>query len=120
MAHAIGGFDLNFTSRTSWKAERRFRGLVLDVIPVTWTKGRRQDGDTKEVFQQVWFQDQEEMESAAASREPFIVAVARAKDYSKLPHAFDEFVAIFEVVATGVTLDEKSIETRVIRRIQAT
>jgi hypothetical protein len=119
MTHPVDGFDLKFTSRTSWKAERRCRGKLVDIVPVTWTKGRRQDPDTKNVYQEVWFQDHNEMDERNNSREPFPVAVAIAKDYSKFPHAFDQFRAIFEVVSTGNILSEKSIETKVLRRLKA-
>ena len=119
MAHVVDGFDLTFTSRTSWKAERRLGGKIIDIVPVTWTKGRRQDPSTKEVFQEVWYQNHHEMISQKGSHDPFVVAVARAKDYTKFPHEFAEFVAMFEVIATGVVLSDKSIETKVIRRLRA-
>jgi hypothetical protein len=51
------------------------------------------------------------------SREPFVVAVAAAKDYSRHPHEFDGFRALFEVVPTGRILSENSIETKVLRRV---
>lgn len=116
MAHKVDGFNLKFTSRTSWKAERRQGSLLIDIIPVTWTKGRHQDPETQKVFQEVWYQNNEEMMQQSISREPFVVAVAIAKDYSRLPHEFDEFRALFEVVATGRVLSDESIETEVIRR----
>ena len=104
MAHFVDGFDLTFTSRRSWKAERRQRGKVIDIVPVTWTKGRWQDPVTKDVYQEVWFQDRNEMLERNGSSEPFVVAVGVAKDYSKMPHEFEEFRAVFEVVPTGVVL----------------
>jgi hypothetical protein len=36
MGHSVDGFDLKYTSRTSWKAERRERGTLIDIVPVTW------------------------------------------------------------------------------------
>lgn len=115
MAHDVDGFDLTFTSRTSWKAERKANGALLDIIPVTWTKGRRQaNGQT---FQEVWFKDPADMMVHNSRTTPFVVVVARAKDYDKLPHEFAEFVAIFEVEPTGTVLSNASIETRVIRRL---
>ncbi len=115
----VDGFDLKFTSRTSWKAERRLRGEPIDIVPVTWTKGRRQGADSKEIFQEVWYQDPAEMGTRAADTSPFVIALAVAKDYAIFPHAFKEFVGVFEVVATGKTLSDKSIETKVLKRVRA-
>jgi hypothetical protein len=115
MTHDVDGFDLKFTSRTGWKAERKANGVVLDVIPVTWTKGRRQAAS--QVFQEVWFKDPVDLIAHNTRTTPFVVAVAKAKDYNKLPHEFAQFTAIFEVEATGNVLSNASIETRVIRRL---
>lgn len=117
MAHSVGGLDLKYTSRTSWKAEIRCHGEVVAIAPVTRTKGRYTKQNGNEVFQQVWFQNADELEEHRASTDPFIVAVAVAKDYSRHPHEFQDFQAVFEVVATGEIWDDKSIETKVIRRL---
>jgi hypothetical protein len=117
MAHSVSGFEVKYTSRTSWKAEVRSHGGLVAIAPVTWTKGRVQIG--AEVFQEVWYQDADEMASMRLSREPFIVAVAIAKNYRKHPHEFQDFQAIFEVVSTGAQLTDKSIETRVLRRLNS-
>jgi hypothetical protein len=117
MGHSAGGLDLKCTSRTSWKAEVRSHGKVVAIAPVTWTKGRYTKEGSKEVFQQVWFQNADELEEHRTSTDPFIVAVAVAKDYGHHPHEFKDFQAVFEVIATGEIWDEKSIETKVIRRV---
>ena len=117
MPHEVDGFDLTFTSRTSWKAERRHAGRKVDVVPVTWTKGLRRAGD--EMFLEVWFRKPSELESFKQSREPFVVALAKAKDYSQMPHQFDTFNALFRVVSTGNLLSDKSIDTRVLERVKA-
>jgi hypothetical protein len=116
MAHQVDGFDLTFTSRTSWKAERRARGRTIDIVPVVWTKDRRQVGS--EVYQGVSYQDREEMERRLADPSPFAVALAVAKDYAKHPHEFKEFRGVFDVVPTGERLSDHSIEARVLRRAQ--
>jgi hypothetical protein len=59
------------------------------------------------------------MEARRTGPKPFIVALAIAKDYNVMPHAFDEFRGLFEVVTTGKTLSTNSIETRVLRRDRA-
>ncbi len=117
MSHSVGGLDLKFTSRTSWKAEIKCHGRVVAVAPVTWTKGRYTKEGTQDIFQRVWFRNAVELEASRASVTPFIVAVATAKDYNHHPHQFQDFQAVFEVVATGKICDEKSIETKVIRRL---
>ena len=119
MTHPVDGYELKFTSRRSWKAERRRRGRVVDIIPVTWTKGRRVDEATREILQEVWYQDEKEMADQAADPRPFVVALATAHDYSTLPHAFKEFVGVFEVSATGNILSKHSIETKLLQRCRA-
>jgi hypothetical protein len=119
MTHPVDGFDLKFTTRRSWKAQRCQNGRLIDVVPDTWTKGRRVDEPTKQIFQEVWYQDEAEMARRAANPSPFVVALAVAHDYTVLPHAFKEFVGIFEVTATGKVLGDKSIETKVLRRVRA-
>jgi hypothetical protein len=96
-------------------AEVRCHGKLVAVAPVTWTKGRYTKNDSQDVCQRVWFQHADELEAHRASKQPFIVAIA--KDYNHHPHQFQEFQAVFEVVATGAVCDEKSIETKVIRRL---
>ena len=117
MAHSVDGFQLKFTGRTSWKAERRERGKLIDVIPITWTKGTRPMPDG-EILQEVWYQDASDMEVRLDDTEPFVVALAEAKDFSVIPHSFKEFRAIYEVVATGRRLSDSSIETRILRRLR--
>jgi len=119
VVHKVDGFDLKITSRRSWKAERRYAGKVVDVVPVTWTKGRHTDPETGEILQEVWYQDPEEMKARNNSDEPFVVAIAKAKDYSSTPHEFAHFCALFEVAPTGRVLSENSIETRVIQRARS-
>jgi hypothetical protein len=91
-------------------------GRLVDVIPVTWTKGRRQAGG--EVYQEVWYQDLDEMAQRLADPGPFTVALAVAKDYGKFPYDSKEFVGVFDVSATGEKLSHNSIQTRVLRRAQ--
>jgi hypothetical protein len=69
------------------------------------------------VFQEVWYQNEDELAAARDSKDPFIVAVALAKDYGQHPHQFRSFQAIFEVVSTGRQLTRQSIETKVLRRV---
>ena len=116
MGHSVDGFDLKFTHRTSWKAARTLNGELIDVMPITWTKGWKKEGT--ENYLEVWFQDRTELEERNNSRVPFCVALAVAKDYSKQPHVFDRFQGIFEVVSTGKFLSNISIETKVYRRIK--
>jgi hypothetical protein len=62
-------------------------------------------------------QDDSELAARAVDARPFVIALAVAKNYSTLPHAFKEFVGVFEVVATGKILSDNSIET--LRRVRA-
>jgi hypothetical protein len=119
MSHSVDGFELKFTCRTSWKAERRFLARTIDIVPVTWTKGRRQDASTKEVFLEVWYRSLDELNFRAADPNAFVVALAVAKDYRKFPHAFDQFVGLFLVASTGIFLSNNSIETKVLERVRA-
>ena len=117
MTHPVDGFELKFTSRGSWKAERHEHGRLVDIIPVTWTKGRRVVAN--QIFQEVWYQDHSELAARAVDASPFVVALAIAKDYSTLAQAFQEFRGVFEVVATGKILSDDSIETKVLHRVRA-
>ena len=119
MAHVVDGFELAFTHPYSWKAKRSQRGKELDIIPVAWAGGRRQEPGSENIFQRVHFKDRQELDRVAASREPFVIALARAKDPSQKRLDFGGFVGVFEVLATGVIFDEKSLETKVIRRLKA-
>jgi hypothetical protein len=115
MAHQLNGFELKFTARTSWKAERRRNGKLIDVVPVTWTK----DWDHTAGLLRVWYRDKDEILHLKASRDPYVVAIALAKDYSVEPHEFKEFRSLVRVVPTGKVLDERSLETRVLERVIA-
>ena len=117
MAHDVDGFDLSFTSRTSWKAEVRRNGEVVDVVPVTWTKGWQRRGN--ENYLEVWFRNADELTTYSKRTEPFLVAIAKAHDYEQFPHVFAFFTALFRVVATGAILSDISIETRVLERVSA-
>ena len=117
MPHDIDGFQLRFTGRNTWKAERREQGELLDVIPVAWTK----DTDTERSTQAIWYRKNNlrEMEERLAVREPFVVAVAEAKDYRVIPHSFKKFSGVYEMVATGVRLGKQGIQARILRRLGA-
>ena len=119
MSHYVDGFALKFTSRTSWKAERRLLNQKLDIIPVALTKGRRQGASSKEVFLEVWYRNAEDLKHRATDPNAFIVALAKAKDDHEFPPVFDKFVGIFRVIPTGVPLSENSIETKVLERVRA-
>jgi len=117
MTHAVDGYDLAFTSRTSWKAERRRKGQLIDIVPMTWTKGWRRTSEG--IFLRVWFRHDTDLQNYNARIDPFIVAVAVAKNYTRVPHKFAAFTALFRVVATGKILSERSIETRLLDRVRA-
>lgn len=118
-AHEADGYGLEFTSRTSWKARRYISGKHFDNVPVTWTKGFRHDRATKTTHLEVWYQDAGEMKRQLASSDPFVVALAVAKDYNVMPHAFQEFRGVFLVRPTGKELSQISIETLVLKRMKA-
>jgi hypothetical protein len=119
MSHYVDGFELKFTSRTSWKAERRLLNQKLDIVPVTLTKGWRPVASSKEVFLEVWYRNTEELKDRAADPNAFVVALAKAKNNREFPPVFDEFVGIFRVIPTGIPLSENSIETKVLERVRA-
>lgn len=121
MAHRFDGFSATFVHRGSWKANlykdkgREFIG----VVPVTWTKGNYLNPVTKEMFQRVWYQDPSELERMRRSREPFLVIVALANDYDAFPHSVKHMNAVYRVVPTGDSLEEQTIECKVLERIRA-
>lgn len=117
MTHQLDGFELKFTSRRSWKAERRHNGKLLDIVPVTWSKDLHRDG--KQKFLLVHFTNTDESEKYRTQQKSYIVAVAEAKDYSAEKLSFSKFTALYEVVSTGKKLNDHSIETRIIGRVGA-
>ena len=119
MPHYVDGFQLKFTSRTSWKAELRLLNQRIDLVPVTLTKGRRQGASPQDVFLEVWYRNAEELRRRAADPNAFVLALAKAKDDHEVPSVFDSFVGIFRVIPTGTPLSENSIETKVLERVRA-
>ncbi len=110
--YKVDGFELTFTRPMSRKVNGRRNGELIDNIYVTWTKGYSEGGK----FLRMW-PYKKDMKEYLNSREPFIVAVAVAKDWNKLPHSIDHFDSIRRVVATGQASEDGSIETRVLERI---
>jgi len=118
MNHIVDGFEMKFTNPSSWKAERRQGGKLIDVVPVTWTKGWRQEAGNKGVLLEIWYQERLEMQRRRTNPAPFVVALASAKDYAQFPYQFEAFRGVYEVAATGQQLSPNSLEARVIRRIR--
>lgn len=117
--HKVDGFELEFTSRTSWKANRYVNRTLIDTVPVAWTKGFRHDKASKTTLAEVWYQNPADLQSMLARSEPFVIALAAAKDYEPTTIEFKEFRGVFEVQATGRSLSPISIETIVLRRLKA-
>ena len=115
--HKADGFGLKFTARRSWMALRSLAGRVIDRVPVAWTKGFRSVGQKR--YLEVAYRDSAELAAQQSSTQPFVVAVARAKDYKEYPHRFETFVALFWVKSTGRRLSDNSIETEVLSRLKA-
>lgn len=118
MAHSVGGYDLWFTGKANWKAHRSMSGGEADMVPVTWTKGWRRDAGGSN-FLEVWFEDEAEARARSAEPGPFVVALAEAKDFAQVPRVFKEFRGLFEVEPTGTILSPNSLETRILRRVEA-
>lgn len=117
--HNADGFEMAFTSRSSWKANIFRLGKLVEIVPVTWTKGWRPARGTNMPQLEVWFKDPDELRSRALDPTPFHVALAVAHDYSEFPHAFKGYQGLFEVAATGELLSDTSLQTNVIRRVRA-
>jgi hypothetical protein len=122
--HKVGSLDVRFTGRRTWKAVVRRGGEVIaDDAPVAWDRDRHRDPETGEFFQDVCFRNRDEALKYNELREPFVIAVITAKDYSVLPHEFEEFRNVLEVVSTGRVLNDSktgkagfnSIQTKVIK-----
>lgn len=117
MVHKLDGFELGFTNRRSWKAERRQNGQLIDIVPVTWSRDLYRDGDQQ--FLRVHFSNVDDAEKYRTQQKPYVVAVAEAKDYGDERLSFSKFVALYEVVSTGKRLNDHSIETKIIERLGA-
>jgi hypothetical protein len=87
------------------------------VVPVAWENDLRMSGeeDFLEVRHRKKYRD--EMDAHLAGGAPFIVALAKAKNPKAIPREFKEFKCVFEVVSTGRRLSDRTIETRILRRL---
>ena len=68
MAHLVDGYGLKFTGVRTWKAERWVGDHLVDVVPVTWTKGGRRRGSS--IFLEIWYQHRTEMDAALKNQPP--------------------------------------------------
>jgi hypothetical protein len=109
MAHEVDGLTLRYTSRTSWKAENDSRRSNARGCPRHLDKGRR--GSPPDLFQEIWFRNQSELEQYRLSTAPFLVAVAIAKDYNTI-REFAAFRQVLEVQSTRKQSGNHSVETR--------
>src|SRR5690349_21600943 len=75
----IQGYEVDYKHRGSWRAYRRFKGQIVDEVPVAWdtdwTAG-------KPPSLAVWFQDAFEAKARLEAGVPFVVAVAKKKPAS--------------------------------------
>ena len=112
MVDLVDGFNVKSTYRGSWKAEIKANGALVAIVPVAWTIGRRQRG--AQVFLEVRFKDLKEMENMRLNAQPFIVALALAHDYDRVPRKIRSFQAIFEVASIGKQSSADGIDTEVL------
>ena len=68
---------------------------------------------------EVWYRNLDELTVRLTNPTAFVVALAVAKDYRKLPRAFEEFVGLFRVIPTGIVLGPNSMETEILERVRA-
>lgn len=94
-------------------AQRFAKGKLLDVVPVAWQR------DYHDGLLKVHFKKPSEVQDYASRGAPFMVAVAKAKDYDVHPHQIDFFTCVFRVKATGEILSEHTVQTRVLDRVRA-
>src|SRR5262245_46482583 len=117
-AHTVDGLGLEYTSRTSWKARLYEAGALLGVVPVAWSNDFRVNRNTRKRYLRVWYKDHAELVEQMASDQPFVVALAEAKDPEAPAREFKRFVGVFRVKATGQRLGEQTIETEVLERLR--
>jgi hypothetical protein len=117
MIHDVDGFQLRFTGRNTWRAECRSKDGQHSVVPVAWEHNLRMSGEEDLLEFRYRKKYRGEMDAHLADGKPFVVAIAKAKDPKATPKDFKEFKCLFEVVATGRRLSDRTIEARVLRRI---
>jgi hypothetical protein len=95
-------------------------GKLLDRIPSAWAHTWRPGKPPK---LEVWFVDEKEMRARHESREPFVVALAKAKDPDADSKTVEKFQGIFRVRPIGDPLQEgryTGLLTEVLERLTVT
>jgi hypothetical protein len=72
----VDGYDVIYTHRGSWKANRSHAGKVIDVVPVAWDRDYV-FGDPPLLI--IWFQDPQEASRLLHANVPFVAALATKK-----------------------------------------
>jgi hypothetical protein len=106
MAHTVDGYDLSYVHRGSWKANRSYRGEVVDQVPVAW---RRDYTPGKPPLLKIWFKDVNEAEQRLQTGEPFVAALAIKKPGGASATAIQR---LFEVMPTEVVEPDPEMGAR--------
>ncbi len=77
MVATIDGFDIAYTHRGSWKANRIFRGKTVDEIPVAWKEDYRTGAPGPSLT--IWFKDENEAGERLAAGIKFVAALSQKK-----------------------------------------
>lgn len=92
----VDGFELKYAHRGSWFVERRYKGSVLDLIPVAWTRDKV---SKKPLRFKVGFKSEREAQEWL-SKGTFVTAYAEKVGKSA---GADKIKRVFEVKALELT-----------------
>ena len=91
----LTGSNWSLSIAAAGRRSATFAGLAWIRIPVTWTKGFRKIG--RRFHLEIWLNNPEELAKHTASKDPFVVALAVARNYTNFPHSFKEFHGVLKL-----------------------
>jgi hypothetical protein len=113
--HNVDGYNLEFTSRKSWRARLYVKSKCIDEIAVGWARNMFPVDGVKMLS--LHLKSSEECQLRMKSAAPFKVAIAlqRNPEVNKVI----AISGVFEVLPISMNTAEHRLENRVLRRLHA-
>lgn len=109
---AINGYDVTYTHRASWKANRSYKGNVIDKVPVAWDRDWiKLPGKPPSLV--VWFENPKEASERLSAGIQFVVAVAKKVETGS---SSANIHGLFDVAPVELTADPKAVRCTVLAK----